>query len=356
MSIIISSLSQSESNIAQSSDILKMFGVSGIQTAQNIFKAINDYNNKYQQDPPLKIDFCGGKFIIRNSTGVKKDSLDKFLIGYKYSDLTPKIDSQRDPNGNLIIILSPSGIISSNMGVYNTRHKAIKSNWWEKDQYTQLDFFKINSNIYRREGAKTPVSDLIKIIQPSKNGKLLIPHFFDLPPGLPYSFIPSGRIEDGLKRDEMFYSTAKTEMDKLKNSTNTLFINYTGHQGPVAAVLAENGIPLSWQVKGDERIINSLQDWISFIEKNTCSNNTNTGLILEPDHDRRTRIDVSNLPSADYLKEKGIRSVVVFAEEAFGGSYALSQFPDTNDPAFKIYLLNLEQSGIDVKIIGLDKE
>lgn len=169
--------------------------------------------------------------------------------------------------------------------------------------------------------------------------------------------VPSGRFGDFLKRDEKFYENAQKAL-KDKVVANTLFFNYTGHQGPVAAALSEKGIGSSWNLTLNERIADQMQDWAPLISKNKVDPKLNShGIILEPSHnlgmDGNGVFDVSKLPTPQALKRLGISRVVVFTEDDFNSSVNVDTFQKTNKE-FSSYLRMLQNNHLELEFIGLD--
>lgn len=231
--------------------------------------------------------------------------------------------------------------------------------FWERPMYTNPQFFKLNKGFrFRPERGKKTIEQLIRLISPKDSN---LPHYLLLPEGIPLSLVPKGRYNDGLTRDEMFFYNARESLSRYKDKKGIFFINYTGHQGPVAAVLAELGIPLYWQIDASSavasgRIINQIQDWIKEISSNQQENDRNLGVILEPNHGfGGTNIRTEKLPSLEYLKKNGITEIVIFSEDKYGDSKRIENvnWPDKN---FQNYFKYMEKNGIKVTIIGLDNE
>ena len=229
--------------------------------------------------------------------------------------------------------------------------RASINNWWEQPKYNP-DFFKVNPGTYHRENAKYDISSLQMVAIP-KSDAFGIKNYFRIPRRLPEDFVPLGRLNDALKTDEIFFKNTKSILDaKYKNTSNTFFINYTGHQGPVGAALSELNTPVFWQIFGDERIINSLQDWKESYMSNNFKNDTNACLLLEPNHGI-PQINYDDLPPINTLKEKGINSFVVFTENRYGGSYTTDDLPNIDPPIIK-YLQEAKAAGIDIHVEGVD--
>jgi hypothetical protein len=177
--------------------------------------------------------------------------------------------------------------------------------------------------------------------------------------GAPDSLIPSGRLNDGLRRDEIYFINAQESL-KNRNMANTVFFNYTGHQGSVAAALAQRGVPSSWNLTLSERIADQLQDWVPFITSHKVNTRLNShGVILEPSHalglDGNGKINISQLPNPETLKKQGITTIAIFTEDKFGVNIDLQGFM-TRAPnrEFAEYLSTLQQSGLVIHFIGLE--
>ena len=226
------------------------------------------------------------------------------------------------------------------------------TNWWEKGLNDPKIRAKNPQVPYRLTQTElAPVTMLSQIVNksPVDSGLSNNVTFGDVPG----DYYPVGRPGDGMKRDAMFYNHAKESLQPFTNTKGTVFINYTGHEGPVAAALAEHNIPLAWQISTpNERVIQQIQDYHRELGANNSSNDSNLGIILEPNHGGNT-INLSNLPSLEYLRQRGLTEVVILSEDIYGTSNTLGsvKYPDSN---FQDYLKGLESNGIKVKIIGLD--
>jgi len=241
--------------------------------------------------------------------------------------------------------------------------------WWEEPLYTRKDFFEVNKSIYHKNNPLRTVENLLNMIKPKGSE---FGHYYYLPEDLPKGFIPKGRIGDYLRRDETFYEEAKNALKQIKaEKEKTLIINYTGHGPSVAAALAEENIPIYWQIdcrtenidprlmmnpnmRLGEREINSLQDWVEIIAKNKWTNNKFSAIILESPHlIGDTTYAIRGLPTAKDLKEKGFKKVVIFTEEPIG---KFNPKDTTVDDKFKEYIENLMKNGIKAEVIGIDRE
>jgi len=231
----------------------------------------------------------------------------------------------------------------------------INEKWWEHPAHTMPDFLTKN-DIYHKEDVKHDISALKKIVAPKEN-PYNIRQFFTIPDELPSNFTPQGRFGQFLKRDEEFFRNTKAILkEKYQDVSHSFFINFTGHQGSIGAALSEVNIPVFWQVIGDDRIINSLQDWKESFIKNDNSNNTNAALLLEPSHwIPATSILFGLLPQINTLKENGIKHLIVFTELLYGRSYSLADFPAKSDPPFLSYIQDASKH-LEVIIEGTDYE
>ncbi|HHF0526565.1 TPA: hypothetical protein ACTUT5_002759 [Legionella anisa] len=170
---------------------------------------------------------------------------------------------------------------------------------------------------------------LVEIVAPSqkvlsKFGDEL--HFIHL--NSPHDVIPQGRNFITKAVDEEFRNNTHAVLAKLSTQgglDHTLFINFTGHEAPVASALYINGIDCIWQLSimndqtSQTRIMDQLQDALprdKLLSQSPTTYDSSLGLILEPNHGF-TQIDTTKLPSLEQLKEFGIKQVVVFTEKNF---------------------------------------
>lgn len=228
----------------------------------------------------------------------------------------------------------------------------IDKKWYEESIYKNLQYFTNASKSIDRKAdrGKYPIRELLKKIIP-RDHKLI--QRVQLSKRIPLDLIPYGRMGDAIDRDYTFYRYAKEFMENNCDS-NTLYINYTGHAGPVAAVLAEHNIPTYWQMDlstsdiAEDRIVGQIQDYIDTIAKNNGTNNTNMGLILEPPHGFQDTIINENLPSAMRIKQQGIKNVIIFTEDPYIGKKT-----ETAKHLSKIisYIKSIEDAGVEVKFV-----
>lgn len=329
------------------------YGTCGEEILEILYNGIRDYNNSHETKMNLRL-VDGDTIEITNvPPNFSKTDLEQLFAGHSFCGWTPVI--KRSESGSLVLKLEQKSGVPLHFFSAKVSTSRKQKKWWKKPKYTLPNFFEINQRLikYFRKNENHSISKLLLMIQPPSNAFLSMPHHFNLPEGLPADFIPLGRIEDGLRRDEMFYKHAKITMLKYKNAENTIFFNYTGHQGGVATALAEQSIPLYWQLDGNERIINSLQDWIGIIANNSNKKRTCAGIMLEPNHGLGS-LDASHLPKAEYLQEHGITNIIVFSENRFGRKYSLDAISEKNDPELILYLQNLEKQGFKITVIGLE--
>lgn len=228
-----------------------------------------------------------------------------------------------------------------------------REKWYEGKEYKNEQYFRnISKTILRKIGRGTlTISEMLRLI--NRNSKLN--NCFMLSDGIPKELIHHGRPGSTIDRDYTFYKYAKEYL--MNNpSTNTLYINYTGHSGPVAAALSHENIPLFWQMDlsqdsiTEDRILGQIQDYSSEIIGNTGKNNTNMGLMLECPHGFENTIP-NCLPDAKILLKEGIKKVVVFTEDLFIGYHQKSS---ENIKGIFNYLKGLSHAGIDIEFVGID--
>lgn len=217
----------------------------------------------------------------------------------------------------------------------------------------------MNPAMIRKEHTRLDISALTQAIKPKSledpfHKSLETSHFFTVPKDFPSQFTPTGRIGEGLTRDESFYSAANSYLSSRTDLHHLMFYNYTGHQAPVGAALADKGVPVYWQLNGDERIINAAQDYHESFQNNRFEITDSAAILLEPNHGG-TVILTDRLPTGATLKAAGIYEIVVFSEDPFENQsidLATSHMPDRN---FKDYLVSLQSQGIKITIVGLEQ-
>ncbi len=229
--------------------------------------------------------------------------------------------------------------------------------WFQAPIYTRKLYFKNASECIERKcgRGKFSIQELLEKISPKNNN---LKHTMRLS-NVPRSLIHYGRKGDTIDRDYMFYIYAQNFM-REHSSSNTLFINYTGHSGPVAAALAEHNIPTYWQMDlsedniAEDRILGQIQDYINIITKNENTNNSNLALMLEPPHSFIPTVIQSALPSIEALKLQKIRKIVIFTEDPFGEETNECPNSDTFFLGIKSFVDKLTQSGFEIEFVGLD--
>ncbi|OEH45872.1 hypothetical protein lpari_03191 [Legionella parisiensis] len=140
--------------------------------------------------------------------------------------------------------------------------------------------------------------------------------------------IPKGRNFITKAVDEEICANTNALLEKLNTLhglDNLLFINFTGHEAPVASALYRNGVDCIWQLSilndptTQTRIMDQLQDALpraELLSQSPESRDSSLGLILEPNHGFTT-IDAKKLPSLEQLKEFGIKQVVLLTEKNY---------------------------------------
>jgi hypothetical protein len=328
------------------------YGTEGEKILETIYAGLQKYNYGHQTKVGLAViqDSAGKRCLrlINTPPNFRTADITAFFTGKLFNGYTPQAKSDK---GIYIIKFEPelSSIYQDESRHRTPRQKGL----WQEEPMYKPDFFKNNPDIYHRTGKKHLLGVLLTLIKPNDTK---ISHYFTLPIGLSFDFKPIGRIGEFLKRDEKFYENARSELVALRNPKKTLFLNFTGHSGSVAAALAEKGIPIYWQMRGNERTINSLQDWIGKITANTKSNKTCAGLMLEPSHGAKDDVAVSiaTLPTAADLQRMGLTTVIVFSENIFGRLHTVDSLVTASDAAFINYLRGLETNGVKVQVSGLD--
>ncbi|MCQ9207221.1 MAG: HEAT repeat domain-containing protein, partial [Omnitrophica bacterium] len=230
---------------------------------------------------------------------------------------------------------------------------ATERNWWEKPRYSNPKFFELNPDISRRPLDKRLAIEGLRQIATPKRNPLGISHFLSIPGAIPMNIVPTGRIGDNIELDDRYYENAKKTLASMKDAKQTCFINYTGHQGPVGACLAQMDIPVYWQLVANERVLNALQDFAEYFQNNTFENDSNFAIVLEPKH-AFIGVDILSLPSIYKLKNSNIKEIVVFSEDELGKTTNLRDFQKSGaEQEFADYLSELQKAGFPVKIVGL---
>lgn len=230
-----------------------------------------------------------------------------------------------------------------------------QNKWFEKKYYTDFQYFSntCESIEYKKGRGMYTVGELSDIFSGQFDSVTLSPN-------LPESLIIYGRKGDTIDRDNEFY--VHTKMVINPSVSKTLYINYTGHCGPVAAALCENGITnLIWNLKLDidnnaeERIIGQLQDYSQSLMNPERKKSDNIGLLLEPAHGFDQTIDYDNLPSVEIFKRLGMEHVVVFVEKSFDETCSIQDIEALEDENFKKYIKSFINAHISVSAIGIDE-
>jgi len=231
------------------------------------------------------------------------------------------------------------------------------SKWWEEHRYIDSDFLEKNKGLIGKVNSlpRLTLAELLEIIEPKDR---LFPHFIGLPMDIPPSLKLTGRLGYAETRDKNYYEMAKQSIAELGDSfKDALMINYTGHQAPVGAAIAEHNIPIYWQMTANQRILNAIKDYYPYFKNNTLQNHYNNySVLLEAPHSPADVISISLLPNAKQLQDLGISQIILFTENISGKKYTLSDLSMTNvRPEFIDYLEELYVNGIKPIIIGLEK-
>ena len=171
--------------------------------------------------------------------------------------------------------------------------------------------------------------------------------------------IPFGRSNTYINRDYIFFQNTKNALKNLEPK-NALFINYTGHCGPVGAALKSKNIPLIWNLKLDEdalaekRIIEQIQDYYNELSTPENHEICNLGLMLESPHGDFETFEVSKLLTSSQLKQKQIKKIYIFVEEPADKPIMLADCNFYND-AFSNYA-KLLSNDFEIKIIPIDEK
>ncbi|WP_392537788.1 hypothetical protein [Legionella sp. 227] len=143
-----------------------------------------------------------------------------------------------------------------------------------------------------------------------------------------HEVVPKGRHFITKSIDKNMKDTTNrvlAKLDDLDRLDNTLFINFTGHEAPVASALYMNGIDCIWQLSilcdetSQTRIMDQLQDSLprdELLARASVSHDSSLGLILEPNHGF-TEIDAEKLPSWDQLSAFGVKQVILLTEKNY---------------------------------------
>lgn len=227
--------------------------------------------------------------------------------------------------------------------------------WFEEKIYTDFQCFSntCRSIKYKKERGMYTVGELSDIFSGQFDSVTLSPN-------LPESLIVYGRKGDTIDRDNEFYAHTKRAINP--SMSKTLYINYTGHCGPVAAALCENGITnLIWNLKLDadniaeKRFLGQLQDYSQSLMTPERKDSDSIGLLLEPAHGFDQTIDYYNLPSVEIFKRLRIEHIVVLLEKPFDGTCSMQDIEALKDEIFKKYIKSFIDAHISVSVIGVDE-
>lgn len=227
--------------------------------------------------------------------------------------------------------------------------------WFEEPFYTNFQFFPntCKSIKYKKGRGMYTVGELSSIFSGQFDSVTLSPN-------LPESLIVYGRTGNNIDRDNEFYIHTKNAINP--NTSKTLFINYTGHCGPVAAALCENGITnLIWNLKLDtdsiaeQRILGQLQDYSQSLMISERKDSDNIGLLLEPAHGFDQTIDYYKLPSVGIFQRMGIDHVVILVEKPFDETCSVEDIETLKDEYFKEYIKSFIDAHISVSVVGVNE-
>lgn len=221
-----------------------------------------------------------------------------------------------------------------------------------------------------KESRRSPVHNLKKLLERIKPSEEVLSklgpeihyiHFSSSPDVIPKGrhFIPQA-IDKKIKDTTLAVLAA---LDARQGLDHTLFINFTGHEAPVANALYMHGIDCIWQLSivSDEtsqiRIMDQLQDSLPRDELLLHSpqlHDSSLGLILEPNHGF-TEIEEEKLPAWDRLKEFGIQQVVLLTEKNFNQGkciYPLEEHYFESERKFYSWIQSVPQS-FNLWVIGV---
>ncbi|HHF7374110.1 hypothetical protein [Legionella bozemanae] len=208
---------------------------------------------------------------------------------------------------------------------------------------------------------------LVEIVTPSQKvlstfgGEI---HFIRL--NRPHDMIPKGRSFITKAIDEEISANTNAVLAELNTQhglDNTLFINFTGHEAPVASALYMNGIDCIWQLSimndqtSQTRIMEQLQDALprdELLSQSPTSHDSSLGLIIEPNHGF-TAVDATKLPTLKQLKEFGIKQVVVLTEKNYNQGKCIYPLDDNYfrcEMAFYRWLQSLSPN-FSLMVIGV---
>ena len=225
--------------------------------------------------------------------------------------------------------------------------------WFEEPNYTNFRYF---SNFckgikYKKGRGMHTVGELSSIFSGQFDSVTLSPNLSE-------SLIVYGRMGEEIDIDNEFYIHTKKAINP--SASKTLFINYTGHCGPVAAALCENGITnLIWNLKLDtdniaeERILGQLQDYSQSLMISERKDSDNIGLLLEPAHRFVQTIDYCKLPSVEIFQRMRIDHLVILVEEPFDETCPMEYIETLRDKNFIEYIKSFIDAHISVSVIGV---
>ncbi|CAM2948418.1 Uncharacterised protein [Legionella steigerwaltii] len=180
--------------------------------------------------------------------------------------------------------------------------------------------------------SRTSQHNLKKLLETLKPSKEILsrlgPQMHFIRFNSPDDVIPKGRHYIIKKIDKNIEDTTNKVLAELAAQhglDNTLFINFTGHEAPVANALYMNGIDCIWQLSilcdetSQTRIMDQLQDSLprdELLLLASASHDSSLGLILEPNHGF-TAIDAEKLPSWDQLRAFGVKQAILLTEKNY---------------------------------------
>ena len=232
------------------------------------------------------------------------------------------------------------------------KDRLINNKWHKNDIYFEEESFlkAVKENEYKVGRAMKTVKELKQLLL-TDNSDI---HFSECDENL----IVLGRANDYIDRDYVFYVNAQNALNEIEIE-NSFFINYTGHCGPVGAVLAKKGVPLIWNLYleneafVEKRIVEQIQDYYFDLESKPKSKNS-LGLMLECQHGEFEPFVVQNFPTIEFLKEKNIKDVYIFVEMPADVIF-LEEFDKYFNDNFKDYVFNLKKEFL-VKFVPIDEK
>lgn len=230
----------------------------------------------------------------------------------------------------------------------------MKNAKWHKEPYyfdKKALLETINNNEYKTSANTKNVFELKNLLS-TKNSYVCFSECDE-------NLIPLGRANDYADRDYLFFINTQNALKNI-DKNNSFFVAYTGHCGAIGAAFALEKIPLVWHLIlnedafAEKRVIGQIQDYFTEISTPPNKNSSSLALLLESPHGDFKTFDIALFPTANELKNKGIKNVYLIDEYPADKEIALTDCKFYCDE-FQKYITSLSKE-FDFKVIPVDEK